>query len=207
VSAAQAARLRAVLLEPAEAEAIDVPGSTTAAVLAPLHERDGELWGVFIMRRANLRLHAGQISFPGGRREPGDRDIVATALRESHEEIGLDPAAVTLVGALTPTPTFVSDIAIYPLVGLIRRPPAWALAADEVEAVLEAPLRELAATHRVETVARPGRGAIETDAYTIAGERLWGATGRILTDLLVRLGAIPAASAAPRAAATSRSAR
>ena len=188
MNAARAGRLRAVLLDPAEAQQREVPGSTTAAVLVPLHERNGELWAVFIMRRADLRLHAGQISFPGGRHEPGDRDLAHTALREADEEIGLDPAAVTLLGALAPTPTFVSDIAIYPVVGLIERPATWAPAADEVEAVLEAPLRALASTHRVETVERP-RGRVTTDAYTIEGERIWGATGRILTDLLVRLSA------------------
>jgi 8-oxo-dGTP pyrophosphatase MutT (NUDIX family) len=156
-------------------------------VLAPLYERDGELWAVFIRRREDLRLHAGQISFPGGRREIGDRDLAHTALREAHEEIGLDPSAVTLVGALAPTPTLVSDIAIYPLVGLIVRPAAWAPAADEVAAVLEASLRELALTHRVETIERRGAPA-RTDAFTICGQRIWGATGRILTDLLGRLG-------------------
>jgi 8-oxo-dGTP pyrophosphatase MutT (NUDIX family) len=188
VSEAQAARLRAVLLDPVAARRIEVAGSATAAVLAPLYERDGELWAVFIRRRSDLRLHAGQISFPGGRREPEDPDLGHTALREAHEEIGLAPAAVTVVGALAPTPTIVSDIAIYPLVGLIERPPSWTPAAAEVEAVLEAPLGALARTHRVETVERLGK-RIDTDAYTIAGERIWGATGRILTDLLDRLGA------------------
>jgi len=188
MSGGPAARLRAVLLDPAQARALAVHGSTTAAVLAPLYERDGELWAVFIRRRSDLRLHAGQISFPGGRQEPTDADLVHTALRESHEEIGLHPDAVTLVGALAPTPTLVSDIAIYPLVGLIERPAAWSPAADEVDAVLEAPLRALAATHRLETFERGG-AIVNTDVYTIDGERIWGATARILTDLLVRLSA------------------
>jgi 8-oxo-dGTP pyrophosphatase MutT (NUDIX family) len=188
MSAAQAARLRGVLLDPQRALELEVHGSTAAAVLAPLYERDGELWAVFIRRRHDLRLHAGQISFPGGRRERSDADLIQTAMREAHEEIGLDPDGVTLVGALAPTPTLVSDIAIYPVVGLIVRPAAWAPAAEEVDAVLEAPLRALAATHRVETIERRG-GQASTDAYTLAGERIWGATGRILTDLLVRLSA------------------
>jgi 8-oxo-dGTP pyrophosphatase MutT (NUDIX family) len=188
MSEVQAARLRAVLLDPERALEIDVHGSTAAAVLAPLYERDGELWTVFIRRRHDLRLHAGQISFPGGRRERGDADLIATALREAHEEIGLEPGAVTLLGALAPTPTLVSDIAIYPVVGLTVRPVAWVPAADEVDAVLEAPLRALAATHRVETIERRD-GRVSTDAYTIADERIWGATGRIVTDLLVRLSA------------------
>ena len=183
-----ATRLRTALLDPLEAQRIAVAGSAIAAVLAPLYERDGELFAVFIRRHSELRLHAGQISFPGGRRDPDDADLTATALREAHEEIGLDPTAVTVLGALAPTPTVVSDIAVYPLVGLIVRPPAWTLAGAEVESVLEAPLRALAATHFVQTLERNGR-VVVTDAYTIDGEVIWGATGRILTDLLVRMAA------------------
>ena len=186
MSAARARRLRELLLDPAMAARTVVAGSGIAAVLVPLWERDGELVAVFIKRHGELRLHAGQISFPGGRRDPGDADLTATALREAHEEVGLAPAAVTVVGALTPTPTVVTDIAIYPFVGLIERPAVWTIAVEEVEAVLEAPLHELAATHRLETFQRP-RGPVTTDAYTIDGETIWGATGRIVADLLARL--------------------
>jgi 8-oxo-dGTP pyrophosphatase MutT (NUDIX family) len=189
MTAAQAERLRAALLDPLEAQRIEVAGSQTAAVLAPLFERDGELHAVFTRRRVDLRIHAGQVSFPGGRRDPGDADLVATALREAHEEIGLDPAAVTVLGALRPTPTVVSDIAIYPVVGLIAAPAAaWVLATAEVEAVIEAPLAQLSATHRLETFARPGGAVVTTDAYSMGEDTIWGATARILRDLLARLG-------------------
>lgn len=187
MSAAQAERLRAVLLDPVEARRIEVYGSLTAAVLVPLYERDGRLWAVFTRRHSDLRLHGGQISFPGGRPERHDADLTQTALREAHEEIGLAPDAVELLGALAPTPTVISDIAIHPVVGLIRRPEAWTLAADEVEAVLEAPLAALVATHRYRTVERPGSRPTTTDSYMIGETEVWGATGRIVTDLLVRL--------------------
>ena len=188
MTAAQATRLRAVLLDPSEAQRIEVPGSALAAVLVALFEQRGELHAVFTKRPAHLRLHAGQVSFPGGRHEERDGDLVQTALREAHEEIGLDPASVTLAGALAPTPTVVSDIAIYPVVGVIPPPSAaWSLAAGEVEAVIEAPLRELAATHRLQAIERPNGTRVTTDAYTAGGELIWGATARILTDLLVRL--------------------
>lgn len=202
MSSAQAERLRAALLDPLEAQKIEVAGSHAAAVLVALFERDppqreagrrapgpeSELHAVFTRRRPDLRIHAGQISFPGGRREPGDSDLVATALREAHEEIGLDPACVTLLGALPPTPTVVTDIAIYPVVGLIAAPtPAWVLAADEVEAAIEAPLARLAATHRLQTFTRAGGTSVTTDAYTIGEDTIWGATARILGDLLARL--------------------
>ena len=188
MSQAQATRLRAALLDPLEAAQMEVAGSASAAVLAPLFERDGELYAVFTKRRSDLRLHAGQISFPGGRREAGDKDLVQTALREAHEEIGLDPASVVLVGALAPTPTVVSDIAIYPVVGLIPAPSApWRLAEEEVEAVVEASLRKLAATHRLQQFERRDGTRVTTDAYSAGADTIWGATARILTDLLVRL--------------------
>ncbi len=188
MSQAQTARLRAALLDPLAAAQLEVAGSTAAAVLAPLFERDGELYAVFTKRRSDLRLHAGQISFPGGRREDRDADLVQTALREAQEEIGLDPHAVTLLGALHPTPTVVTDIAIYPIVGLIAAPSgSWTIAKDEVEAVIEASLPRLAATHRKQTFERLGGGRVTTDAYTVGEDTIWGATARIVTDLLARL--------------------
>jgi 8-oxo-dGTP pyrophosphatase MutT (NUDIX family) len=188
MSVAQAERLRAVLLDPLEAQGIDVAGSVAAAVLAALYERDGELHAVFTKRRSDLRLHAGQISFPGGRSEPGDADLIQTALREAHEEIGLDPAAVNLLGALPPTATVVTDIAIYPVVGLIPAPTQpWKIATGEVEAVIETPLAVLYATHRLQTFARRNGQSVTTDAYTIGDDTIWGATGRIVNDLLVAL--------------------
>jgi len=194
MSTAQATRLRAALLDPHEAARMEVAGSATAAVLAPLFERDGELHAVFTRRRAHLRLHAGQISFPGGHPEPGDVDLAQTALREAHEEIGLDPSTVVLVGALAPTPTIVSDIAIYPLVGLIPSPQApWSVAVDEVDAVIEESLQRLAATHRLQVFERRDGTRVTTDAYSAGENTIWGATARILTDLLVRLAAHPPA--------------
>jgi 8-oxo-dGTP pyrophosphatase MutT (NUDIX family) len=193
MSQAQATRLRAVLLDPLDAAQMEVEGSTKAAVLAPLFQRDGELHIVFTKRRSHLRLHAGQISFPGGRQEQDDPDLVHTALREAHEEIGLDPTRVEILGALAPTPTVVSDIAIYPVVGLIAPPQGlWATAAEEVEAVIEASLAELAVTHRLQRIERRDGTHVTTDAYTAGAETIWGATARILTDLLVRLAGLRA---------------
>ena len=199
MSVAQAERLRAVLLDPLEARGIDVAGSVAAAVLAALYERDGELHTVFTKRRSDLRLHAGQISFPGGRSEPGDADLIQTALRETHEEIGLDPAAVTLLGALPPTATVVTDIAIYPIVGLIPAPTQpWKIAAGEVESVIESSLSALHATHRRETFTRGNGQSITTDVYTIGDDTIWGATGRIVNDLLVALTGVRADPAPKR---------
>ena len=193
MSQAQAARLRAVLLDPSEAQQIEVAGSAAAAVLAPLFERHGELYAVFTKRRSHLRLHAGQISFPGGRRESGDADLIHTALREAQEEIGLDARTVTLVGALSPTPTVVTDIAIYPIVGLIPPPGTWTIADEEVEAVIEASLAQLAASYRLQTFTRAAGEPVTTDAYSVGSETIWGATARIVTELLARLATAPGA--------------
>jgi 8-oxo-dGTP pyrophosphatase MutT (NUDIX family) len=183
---------RAALLDPLAAQAIEVAGSISAAVLVPLFERDGQLHAVFTKRRSDLRLHAGQISFPGGRRDPDDANLIATALREAQEEIGLDPATVRVLGALPPTPTVVTDIAIYPIVGLIAEPAGrWRIAAEEVEAVIEATLAQLAATHRLERFTRANGLTVTTDAYTAGNDTIWGATGRIVSELLGRLSASP----------------
>ena len=188
MSEAQAKRLRAALLDPQAAQKIEVAGSVAAAVLAPLFVRDGELHVVFTKRRSDLRLHAGQVSFPGGRREQTDADLIETALREAHEEIGLEPAEVAVLGALPPTPTVVTDIAIYPIVGLIDEPArAWIVDEREVESVIEVSLRVLAATHRLQTFTRTSGRSVTTDAYTAGEHTIWGATGRIVTDLLERI--------------------
>ena len=94
------AALSRVLLDPAHAQTIDVHGRTDAAVLVPLYRSaaDGGLHAVFTRRRDDLRSHPGEISFPGGREDDTDDDLVHTALREAHEEIGLAPDAVELLG-------------------------------------------------------------------------------------------------------------
>jgi 8-oxo-dGTP pyrophosphatase MutT (NUDIX family) len=156
----------------------------------PLYlDAGGELHAVFTERRAELRRHAGEISFPGGRRDDGDADLCATALRETHEEIGLAPAAVELVGALQPTPTFVTDYAIYPFVGLIEPGVAWVLEEAEVGRLLELPLERVREGYARRRVVRRGM-PFRTDTYEVDGHLIWGATARIVADLLERIEAV-----------------
>ena len=180
-----ACRLRELLLSPEEAARLDAPGSTDAAVLVPLYSRDDELVAVFTERRADLKKHAGEISFPGGRQDFPDEDLRETALREAEEEIGLPRDEVELVGALPPTGTFVTGYKIHPFVGLIERR-HWLPQASEVERVLEFSLAELRAGFESKRLMRKGL-PIKTPTYTVEGHLVWGATARIVEALLERL--------------------
>src|SRR5437660_1318775 len=118
-----------------------------AAVLVPLFLAGTaeEPHVVLTRRRADLKRHAGEISFPGGRRDAEDADLLETALREAEEEIGLPRTEVRLLGELPATSTFATNYVIHPFVGRIAEGRAWRLSAREVDAVLELPLEALRA--------------------------------------------------------------
>jgi 8-oxo-dGTP pyrophosphatase MutT (NUDIX family) len=176
-----------VLLDPEEAAALTVHGRTFAAVLVPLYlNADGEPSVVLTRRREDLRRHPGEISFPGGRREPEDADLCATALREAHEEIGLAPDGVEVIGALQPTPTIATGYAVYPFVGLIEPGQTWMPQEAEVALVLELTLRELRAGYARRRLTRRGV-PFRTDTYVVGDNLVWGATARMLADLFERL--------------------
>jgi 8-oxo-dGTP pyrophosphatase MutT (NUDIX family) len=156
-------------------------------VLVPLFLAGDDPHVVLTRRRDDLRRHAGEISFPGGRQDPEDADLCATALREAQEEIGLDPVGVELVGALQPTPTIATGYAVYPFVGLIEPGQAWRPAEAEVAAVLELPLRALRDGYGRRRMLRRGV-PFRTDTYVVGDDLVWGATARMLADLFDRLG-------------------
>jgi 8-oxo-dGTP pyrophosphatase MutT (NUDIX family) len=175
--------VRELLLTPDEAAAMDAPGTKDAAVLVPLYP---DLRAVFTERRADLRRHAGEISFPGGRQDHPEEDLRATALREAHEEIGLDPADVELMGALPPVGTFVTSYRIFPFVGRIQEQHVWTPQESEVARVLEFSLTDLVRGHEMRRLVRKGV-PIKTPTYTVEGHLVWGATARIVQSLLDRL--------------------
>ena len=183
--------LRPLLLDPEEAAELDVHGRIDAAVLVPLYVQDGVLHAVFTRRRDDLRRHAGEISFPGGRQdiEEGEEDLRDTALREAEEEIGLPREAVDIVGALTPTPTIATNYAVYPFVGMIEPGHRWKPSATEVAEVLELSLPDLRAGYRRKRLIRRGV-PFRTDVFEVGDQLIWGATARILSDLLERLDGI-----------------
>jgi 8-oxo-dGTP pyrophosphatase MutT (NUDIX family) len=188
MSPALAEQLSAVLLEPAAASGLNVRGRTDAAVLVALYVDGGRLHAVFTRRRDDLRRHPGEISFPGGRHDATDPDLLATALREAEEEIGLAPSAVRVLGALQPTPTIATGYAIYPFVGLIEPGMVWTLSPREVAEVLEFALEDLRAGYGRRRLLRRGL-PIRTDTYVVGDALIWGATARILADLFERLDA------------------
>jgi 8-oxo-dGTP pyrophosphatase MutT (NUDIX family) len=141
---------------------------------------------VLTRRRADLRRHAGEISFPGGRQDAGDADLTDTALREAEEEIGLARTQVRLLGTLPPTSTFATNYVIHPFVGTIAAGVAWRPSANEVDAVLELPLSAVRSGRTRTRLERRGI-SFETDAYVVDEHLIWGATARILESLFERL--------------------
>jgi 8-oxo-dGTP pyrophosphatase MutT (NUDIX family) len=141
---------------------------------------------VMTRRRADLRRHAGEISFPGGRQDPDDVDLSDTALREAEEEIGLSRDVVRVLGELPAISTFVTNYLIHPFVGMIPTGSRWQASPTEVDAVLEFPLSELSESRTRTRLERRGI-SFETDAYIVGDHLIWGATARILQDLLERL--------------------
>jgi 8-oxo-dGTP pyrophosphatase MutT (NUDIX family) len=168
-----------------------VDGSQAAAVLVPLYEENGETWVVLIKRPETMSSHRGEIAFPGGKFEPGvDTDLRATALREAHEEVGLDPDKVEIVAQLDTIGTVASKFTITPFVGFLAVRPTLTASPSEVVRILEVPLAELLDpdVYREE---RWDTHTFDFDVhfYDLDDETVWGATARILTSFLSHLAA------------------
>ena len=160
-----------------------------AAALLLVYPHADALHLLLTVRTGQLAQHAGQVSLPGGRLEPGET-VANAALRESREEVGLDPQAVRLLGTLSTLYIPVSDFALHPVVGVTDSRPNLHIASDEVERILEIPLTDLL------TTAGPYRGyrwhdgrQIQVPFFEVGDERVWGATAMVLAELLAIVGA------------------
>jgi 8-oxo-dGTP pyrophosphatase MutT (NUDIX family) len=147
------------------------PGSrTAAAVLMPLFERDGEVRVWLVRRPETMRSHGGQVAFPGGKSDPTDASLRATALREAEEELGIRPASVDVLGPLDDYPT-ITGFTVTPWVGWLSEDVPVTPSAAEVARAFAPPLREFFA---------PPAGVLPWRGWTVDGELVWGATAAIL---------------------------
>jgi 8-oxo-dGTP pyrophosphatase MutT (NUDIX family) len=156
-------------------------------VLLLLYPHRGQLHLVLTRRTETVDNHKGQISLPGGRRE-GDESIEQTALREAQEELGVAPAAVQVLGKLTPLYIPPSDFCITPVVAWAESRPDWQPDGVEVAEVLEVPLRHLAdpSTVREETWQR-GELTMRVPYFLVQRDKVWGATAMVLSEFLAIL--------------------
>lgn len=162
-----------------------------AAVLVVAFEESGEAEVVLTRRSSLLRTHTDEISFPGGRLEPSETPAAA-ALREAKEEVGLDPAGVEVLGSLAPLSTLSSGTALVPVVGVIDRRPALSPNPAEVARAFTVRLAELMSPS-VYHQERWGRGEASRAVhfFELPGETVWGATAKILVELLGRVAVVP----------------
>ena len=165
---------------------VAVEGARKAAVLVPVVARPAPTL-LFTVRTETLSSHKGQISFPGGSQDPADPSPVDTALRESREELGLDPARVRVLGELDSTPTFVSGYVVTPVVGWIEEPPWLNPHPAEVAELLRVPVADLTEAIRSEPGFSHGGRTYPTEAWVWRGRVIWGVTARLLRLFLGRL--------------------
>jgi len=192
------------LLPPA---ALSAPPGVTgrSAVLVALFEEDGDARVILTVRSDRLRSHRGEVAFPGGRLDAGEGPVDA-ALREAEEEVGLAPPLVEVVGSLTPLSTYSSGTFMTPIVGTLASRPVLRASPGEVARIFDVSLCDLMADgvfHTELWPPRPGRPVPRAEGsvagggvvvpvvfYDVAGETVWGATARILTELLVAVLAV-----------------
>jgi 8-oxo-dGTP pyrophosphatase MutT (NUDIX family) len=159
-------------------------GFANAAALVPLHEKDGAVHVLLTRRPRHMRRHAGQLSVPGGRIDPGEEPLAA-ALRETEEEIGLDPARVDVLGRLSETLVLQTAFRLTPWVASVPYPFPFVACPTEVEEILHVPLSALErpGVHRVEPRVAYGM-SLDVHYFTLGDDVLWGATARLVWELL-----------------------
>lgn len=154
-----------------------------AAVVVPLLDLP-EPVVVFTKRSEVVREHRGEISFPGGVRHADDEDLLATALRETEEELGIRADAIEIAGMLPPTPTVATRYVIVPFVGVLHERPEIVPSPVEIAEVIELRLSRLVEVERAVDATGPDGVPRSWFAYDLDGYLVWGATGRILHGLI-----------------------
>lgn len=162
------------------------PGRVDAAVLVPV--TDAPVPELILTRRAShMTSHAGEVAFPGGKRDPDDRSVIATALRESHEEIGLEPGQVEIVGSLD---TFVSRVGlrVQPIIGMVPPDVPLVPSPDEIESIFRVPLaffltEKPVYTHRFRFMGQD----VTVPSFNYGDYVIWGLTAFMIVDLMQRV--------------------
>jgi 8-oxo-dGTP pyrophosphatase MutT (NUDIX family) len=161
--------------------------SRQAAALLLLYPHHNGTAVALTVRASGLTRHAGQISLPGGATDPGET-LAEAALREAAEEIAVDPAAVRILGELTPVHVLVSGFTLHPVVGLTDRRPDFTPAPGEVEEILEVSLDDLRDASRIRQGTRIREGvAVEYPYFDLLGHQVWGATAMVLGEFICLL--------------------
>lgn len=176
-------------LHSVERRKLAIDGFAAAAVLVPVIQRGDRISLGYTLRPADMPTHAGQISFPGGRRDPDDADLIATALREAHEELGVVADSVTILGKIDDVPTPVGFV-ITPVVGWLEDPPAFTINEREVREYFEVDVDELAdpANFKSHGECEIAGVTYAVPEFHVAGRLIWGATARITQCFLVLAG-------------------
>jgi 8-oxo-dGTP pyrophosphatase MutT (NUDIX family) len=174
-------RLRELLSQRKKVRITD-PSRTRAAVLVPIFRKDGQYYLLFIKRTNRVRVHKGQISFPGGAYEERDGSLLNTAIRESAEEIGLAADDIQILGEMDDQESVSTNYVITPFLALIPCPYHFRLDRHEVQELLEVPISALLGKDNQHTEILPDKRI--TYSYRYGNEVIWGATARILKPLL-----------------------
>jgi 8-oxo-dGTP pyrophosphatase MutT (NUDIX family) len=161
------------------------PDSREAAVLILLWPEDGLIRTVFMQRPEYEGWHGGQISFPGGKREPDDVNLIRTALREASEETGIDTKSLEIIGTLTPLFIPVSNMVVTAVVAVTEKKPVFMPDPAEVLYLIEADLKTLLDPEIIKLTPMEIRGGIyEVKYFSYGGKVIWGATAMMLNELL-----------------------
>ena len=164
------------------------PDAKESAVMGLLFPKENDLNLLLIKRTEDGRPHSGQIGFPGGRREDADDNLLITALRETHEEVGIPSTSITVLGALSSLYIPVSKSNVFPYIGFTSQQPEYVLSADEVQYVIEVPVRELfdPAIKSIKSITPSAFPDITltTPVYEWQPEHIiWGATAMMIAEL------------------------
>jgi 8-oxo-dGTP pyrophosphatase MutT (NUDIX family) len=174
------------LLAARQKQYIHDPARRPSAVLVPIYQEQGEYHIVFIKRTDTVKTHKGQISYPGGGREKGDKTLRDTAIREACEEIGLRPEDIEILGEIDDEITTTSNYVVTPFVGMIPWPYKFTIEKAEVAEIITVPLSALLDRTNLKMDIETLDGGIIVDSYNYhyKGKVIWGATARILHKLL-----------------------